>query len=287
MPDPRPAQAAEREARQAAPDDWLETFARVGYAAKGVVYTVVGVLAVQAAFGSGGQTTGSKGALQEIASQSFGQILLGLTALGLACYGIWRLILATLDPKDKGTDAEGVVKRIGYAVSGLVNLGLAMWAARIVMQTGGGGGGSGSGSKQAMTAKLMSQPYGLWLVGIVGAIIVGVGLYHFYKAYRAKFMEKYKAGEMNRTERKWAKRIGQWGLSARGVTFAMIGVFFVQAALTANPSQAKGLGGAFRTLQQQSYGPWLLGLVAAGFVCYGVYCFSYARYRRFQTQTAV
>jgi hypothetical protein len=265
-----------RTAGQNTSSDWLETFARVGYIAKGVVYAIVGVLAVQVAVGSGGSTTGSRGAIREIASGPFGQILLGLTALGLACYAVWRLILATMDPKNKGTDAEGATKRVGYAASGLVNLALALYAAQII--TGSGGGGS---SKQELTAQLMSQPFGLWIVGFIGATVIGVGLYHFYKAANATFMKHYRASEMDHQTRKWAKRLGQWGISARGVVFTIIGVFLIQAALQADPSETRGLGGALDTLAQQPYGPWLLGLVAAGLVAYAVYCFSYARYRHF------
>ena len=276
----RGAKSAERTAQDVTPgDDWLETAARVGYTAKGVVYTIVGVLAVQAAFTGGGQTTGARGAIREIASQSFGQILLVLTALGLFGYAVWRLTAAALDPANEGTDAEGLVKRTGYAVSGLINGALAFFAARIAFGSGGGGGRS----SQGLTAQLMSQPFGQWLVGIVGAIIIGVGLYHFYRAFKDKFMEKYKVGEMSRTERTWARRIGEVGLSARGVVFCMIGVFVIQAALQSQPGEVRGLGGAFNTLLQQPYGPWLMGLVAIGFVCYGIYCFSYARYRHFKT----
>lgn len=265
-------------AGQHASSDWLDTFARVGYIAKGVVYAIVGVLAVQVAVGSGGSTTGSRGAIREIASGPFGQILLGLTALGLACYAVWRLILATMDPKNKGTDAEGATKRVGYAASGLANLALALYAAQIITGSGGGGGSS----KQELTAQLMSQPFGLWIVGFIGAAVIGVGLYHFYKAANATFMKHYRASKMDYQTRKWAKRLGQWGISARGVVFTIIGIFLIQAALQADPSETRGLGGALDTLAQQPYGPWLLGLVAAGLVAYAVYCFSYARYRHFE-----
>lgn len=275
-----------RRAERAAPgSDWLETFARVGYAAKGVVYTIIGVLAVQAAFTGGGQAEGSRGAIREIASQPFGQVLLILTAAGLACYAVWRLVMAALDPEREGTDAKGLVKRIGYAVSGLVNLALAYFAVRLVIGGAGSGGGGGS-SQEEMTARLMSEPYGLWIVGAIGAIIVGVGLYHFYRVYTAKFMRKYDA-EMSLDKRRLARRIGRLGLAARGVAFCLIGSFFIDAAISQNPGEAGGLSEAFRTLLQQPYGPWLLGAVAVGFVCYGLYCFSYARYRRFQTNTAV
>lgn len=259
---------------------WVEILARFGYATKGVVYVIVGILAVMTAIGAGGSTTGSSGALETIAQQPFGRILVGLTALGLIGYVIWRFVQAIMDPEDKGSDAKAMIARIGYAISGIVYGGLTFLAARMALSGGGSGGDS---SQQALTAKLMSQPFGLWLVGSVGAIVIGVGVYHFYLAYKAKFMEEYKSGEMSATERRWAKRIGQFGLSARGVTFAIIGSFFIIAALREDPSEAKGLSGALDTLARQPYGPWLLGIVALGLVAYGVFCFSQARYRRIST----
>ena len=271
---------AAQQATQAASDK-VATLARFGYATKGVVYVIVGALAVMAAIGAGGSTEGSSGALETIAQQPFGRILVGLTALGLIGYVIWRFVQAFMDPEGKGSDAKGIVARIGYAISGVVYAGLSFSAARMALS--GGGSGGGGGSQQALTANLMSQPFGLWLVGIVGAIVIGVGIFHFYQAYKAKFMEDYKSGEMSATERRWAKRIGQFGLSARGVTFSIIGGFFIVAALQADPSQAKGLSGALDTLARQPYGPWLLGIVALGLVAYGVYCFSQASYRRIAT----
>lgn len=272
-------QQASHTLNQNVSDDWLDTFARFGYAAKGAVYAVVGVLAAQVAFGTGGSTTGTRGAVREIASGPFGQILLGLTALGLTCYAIWRLVLATLDLKSEGRDVEGLTKRVGYAVSGFVNLGLAFFAAQILIGSGGGGGSS----KTELTARLMSQPFGLWLVGLVGAIVIGVGLYHVYRAVNATFMKHYMVSDMDRETRKWAKRIGQWGLSARSVVFVLIGSFLIRAALQADPSETRGLGGALESLLGQPYGPWLLGFVALGLVAYAVYCFSFTRYRRFST----
>ena len=259
--------------------DWIEKLARFGYAAKGVVYAIVGVLALQAAFGSGGATTGSKGVIRTIADQPFGQILLVLLIIGLAGYVVWRFVQAIKDPDDKGTDAEGLVKRVGYGVSGVTYALLAFTALQIVM----GGGSGGSGSKELWTAKLMAQPFGQWLVGLVGAVIIGVGLYHFYRAYQANFMKSYKTGAMSATEKTWARRLGRFGLAARGVTFLLIGWFFIQAALQAEPSEAAGLSGALDALANQSEGPWLLGVVALGFVAYGIYCFSRARYRHFKT----
>ena len=259
--------------------DWIETMARFGYAAKGVVYGLVGVLALQAAFGAGGSTEGSRGVIQTIAGGTFGQIALVVIGLGLLGYVVWRFVQAIKDPDNKGTDAEGIVKRVGYAVSGLTYAALAFMAFRIVL----GGGGGGGSARQTWTAKLMAQPFGQILVGLVGAIIIGVGLYHFYRAYKANFMKDYKGAEMSATEKTWAERLGRFGLAARGVTFGLIGWFFIQAALQAQPSEAQGLNAALDTLARQGHGPWLLAIVALGFVAYGIYCFSRARYRHFQT----
>jgi hypothetical protein len=260
--------------------DWVEALARLGYAAKGVVYAIIGVLAVQAAFGTGGSTEGSRGAIRTIAQQPFGRILLILMAVALLGYVIWRFAQSFLDAENNGTDGEGIIKRIGYAVSGTAYALLGFMAVRIAVGAGSGGGGN---SKQAWTAELLSQPFGQWLVGIVGAIIIGVGLYHFYKVYNESFMDNYKVGEMSQKERRLAHRAGQWGLSARGVTFVIIGIFFIQAARQHDPSEAQGLDAALSALASQPYGPWLLGAVAIGFVAYGIHCFVKARYRYFET----
>lgn len=262
--------------RSASQNDWLTMLARVGYAAKGIVYGVVGLLSLRLALGSGGKTAGSREAIQEIGTQPFGRILLALTALGLTCYAVWRLLLGTLDTKDKGADVGGLTTRIGYASSGLINLGLALAAAR--MAAGSYSGGNEQ-AKQEWTAWLLSQPFGVWLVGALGVGVVSMGLRHFFRAYTASFMDTY--AEMTAAQRTVARRIGRFGIAARALTFVLIGVFLLRAAWQIDPQETKGLSGALETLLAQPYGPWLLGIVAAGFLCYAVYCFSAARYRRF------
>ena len=264
-------------APRAASKGWVEPLARIGYTAKGVVYTLVGILAVQVAWGTGGSIEGSQGVMKTIATQPFGSVLLILTALGLVGYVVWRFVQSLLDPDNKGTDAIGLIKRVGYAVSGITYALLAFSAVRLVLS----GSGSNSNAQQTWTARLLSQPFGPWLVALVGVIIIGVGLYHFYRAYKASFLKNYN-GEMSAEEKHWARRIGRFGLTARGVTFLIIGGFFIQAARQSDASEAQGLDAALTTLAQQAYGPWLLGVVALGFVAYGIYCFSYARYRGFE-----
>jgi hypothetical protein len=262
--------------RQAEP--WVIALARFGYAAKGIVYGVIGILAFQAAFGAGGQTTDTRGALQEIVRQPFGQILLGIIGVGLIGYALWRFVQAGLDPEGKGTDAKGIVKRIGYAGSGFAYMGLALAAFQIL--TGSGSGGGGEQSQQHWTARLLAQPFGQWLVGIVALIILGVALNAFYVAYSAKFRDKLKIGEMSSAEETWVTRLGRAGLAARGVVFLLVGWFFIQAALQSDASETGGLDKALETLASQPYGPWLLGLVALGVIAYGLYALAEARYRR-------
>ncbi|MGP1387751.1 MAG: DUF1206 domain-containing protein [Thainema sp.] len=257
---------------------WVEVLSRLGIAAKGIVYALVGILALQAAFGAGGQATDQQGAFGTVISQPFGKFLLSLIALGLIGYVVWRLVQTFKDPDRNGTDAEGLLKRFAYFISAVIYGALAFAAIQIVL--GNSSGSSGDSSAQDWTARLMSQPFGQWLVGTVGAIIIAIAFYHFYQMFSAKFRKYFKWHEMSQTERTWSTRLGRLGHGARGVTFLIIGGFFIQAAIRANPNEARGLGGALRTLEQQPYGPWLLGLVALGFIAYGIYLEARARYRR-------
>lgn len=266
--------------REQQPATWIERLARLGYTVKGIVYAIIGVLAVQAAFNLGGRTTGSEGALQTVAAQPFGQFLLWVMAIGLVGYVIWRFIQAIRDPEHRGHDAKDIGRRIGYAISGIIYGALAFTAARIAM--GAAQSSGGNSSTQSAVARLMAQPFGQWLVGALGALIIGLGFYYFYQAYRAKFRRKLKTHEMSLAEEKWAVRISQFGIAARGVVFVIIGGFLIQAARYANPSRARSSQGALEALEQQPYGPWLLGIVALGLIAYGIYMWIQARYRRIE-----
>ena len=257
---------------------WVERLARLGYMTKGIVYAIVGVLAVQAAIGAGGQTTDQKGALRAIAAQPFGKFLLALVGLGLIGYVIWRFVEAIQDPEHRGGKAKDWARRLGSAISGIIYASLAFSAIRLAM--GSSANSSSSHSTQDWTARLMSQPFGQWLVALVGAFIIGLGFYQFYKAYKAKFRKRLKLQEMSPTEETWAMRLGRFGEAARGVVFVIIGFFLLEAARQSDPNQARGLDGALQSLAQQPYGPWLLGIVALGLVAYGIHMGVQARYRR-------
>lgn len=259
--------------------DWIVGLARVGYAAQGVVYVTIGVLATMAALGSGGVLGGGREAIRQIGQQPFGQVLLTIIGVGLVGYVVWRLVQAVIDPDREGTDVKGLGKRAGFAVSGVIYALLAYTALSIAFGLPGSGTGGDSG--QGWTAWLMSKPFGIWLVGIAGAVVVGVGIGQFYLAYTARFMRQFRTAGMSAKERRWAERVGRFGYAARGVTFSIIGGFLIQAAWQTDPQEAKGLGAAFQVVAQQPYGPWLLAIVALGFVAFGISRFFMARYRYF------
>ncbi len=257
---------------------------RLGYAAKGLVYVIVGVLAALAGFGSrGGETTGSRGAMDTIMEQPFGRTLLGVVAVGLAGYVLWQLFRAAKDPEHADDGAKSWGRRAMYLGSGLIHAGLVVAAARMVME-GGGGGGSGDDNANARgwTATFMSYPYGRWLVGLAGLGIAGFGLYQIYKGYKADLDKQLAMGRMGASGHRFAVMMGRLGIAARGVVFTIIGGLLVMAAYHEKPSEAKGLGGALDTLAAQPYGPWLLAAVGLGLIAYGIYLFIRARYRRIE-----
>ena len=251
----------------------LEPIARVGFAARGAVYVMVGILAARSAAGQGGDTTDARGAVRAIGRLEATGMLLVALAAGLAAYAAWRVAQAVLDLDDKGGDAKGLATRAGFLASGVVHAGLAMTAAGI-------GFTSGSGSARSWVARTLAEPWGMWAVGLVGAVVVGSGLYQFYKAWAAKFEKRLRVDQMSEGARRWARRIGRFGLAARGVTFLVAGWCLIRAAQTVNAREVKDLGGALRLLRGQAYGPWLLGIVACGLISYGLLSFVNARYRR-------
>ncbi|MDX6805577.1 DUF1206 domain-containing protein [Terrihabitans rhizophilus] len=259
----------------------VEHMARFGFAARGAVYVVIGALALLAAFGSGGQTTGSKGALQEVLTQPFGTFVLGLVVLGLFAFALWRFIEATLDADDRGSDAKGLLVRGVHILSGVVNTGLALSAAGLLIGTASSSGEDGG--TQDWTAWLMEQPFGQWLVGAVGLGIVIAGGVMFWNAARCNFLKRLRCPAAHEG---WIKIVGRVGYAARGVTFLLIGGFLVMAAISFDSSEAHGLGGVLRELQQQPYGWALLGLVAAGLFAFGAFGFVQARYRKIDAPDA-
>ena len=274
---------AEQAARDAAmhTSPAIRALARAGYAAKGVVYALVGGLALYAAFTSGGQVSGSRGALRWLIGQPFGQALLAVVGIGLAGYALWCFVRAIVDPEDEGTDLKGWASRAFQFGKGVVHASLVLAVVGMLRGTAGGDGGSDGIDK--WTARLMSFPLGIWLVGAAGLFVIGYGARQLYKAWTTDLDDQLSFGRMGPTAARWTIRFSRFGMAARGVVFGVVGTFLVVAAMRSNPAEAKGMGGALQALQQQPYGPVLLGVVAVGLISYGMYELIRARYRRIET----
>jgi len=249
---------------------WL---ARAGFAARGIVYVIIGILAIKLALGSGGTSPSQQGALRAIAAQPLGKVLLILVAVGLGGYALWRLVRALLGHGPEGSDSG--VDRVAALASGVVYAGFCAVAVEILLGSGGNSGGT-----QKTAAGVFGWPAGTWLVGIAGIVFIGVGLYQGYRGVSKDFLDDSKTGQMSPRVRTWIERIGTVGHLARMVVFGLVGVFLITAAVEYNPNKAVGLDGALAKVDHASYGPFLLGLVAAGLIAFGAYSLSDARYRR-------
>jgi len=259
-------------------DESVRKIARVGMFAKGVVYVILGILTAIYAFGSGGQKAGKDSTLQFVYQQPFGKILLAILAAGLICYVVWRFIQAFRDPENKGDDKSGIGTRIGYAASGVLYGVLAFEAIRMLISSGGSGGGGSQ--KETIVSILLSQPFGQILVGIVAAVFFGKAIYQIYRAVSGKFAKKVQDSELDHRVKDVLRKAGYVGYIARGIVIGIIGYFFLRAAIEANPNQAGGTQQAFDFIQfSTTWGTILLGIIAVGLACYGVFMFVKARYR--------
>jgi uncharacterized protein DUF1206 len=265
---------AERAAWHARP--WLARLARLGYVAKGVVYVVIGFLALREALGVGGKATDPSGAIQSVGAQPFGGVMLALLAAGLTCYALWKVVQGVMDPDGKGSDAHGILRRVCYVGSGAIHGALAFTAAQSIL-------GAEDSSEDAATASAIAYqpPLGQTLVGLVGLGVIGVGLYQPYAAYETKFRDDdLRLDLMSETERSWVSQTGRVGTAARALAIGAAGAFLVLAAYQSDPSETRGLGAALEALQHQPLGSYMLGAIAVGFLVYGVFTFAIARYRR-------
>ena len=276
---PNEIRGANRMTRNAATGKWMTGFARVGYAAKGVVYLIIGFLAAKLAIGQGGAATDQRGALHTIYDQPFGKFLLIVVAIGLLAFALWSFIQAIYDTEGKGSKAKGIMARIGYAAVGITYAALAFGAYQIATSTGSGGKSS-STSTQDATAKLLQLPLGRPLVVIVGLVVLGIAFYLFVKAYKANFQNTLNLATLRAQVKKAVIFLGRLRYGALGVIFTIIGIFMIVAAVQFNPQKAKGLDTALSELLHLPFGPVLLGIVALGLIAYGAYSFVEARYRR-------
>ena len=272
------AGAAAREgAREAAP--WIVPLARVGYAAKGVVYLVIALLALRAAVGSGGRVTNSGGALATIGRGPFGTIALGVIGVGLLAFAVYSLVAAATGADQRHPGAKGAALRAGQAGTGLAYGALGVQALALIAQARAAGGGGGGGAEH-WTARLLAAPFGRALVIALGLAVMAYAAYQLYAAFAKDPRRHLDLSAASPTAARAVERLARFGIAARAVVFALIGWFLVRAALAYDPQRAGGIDQSLATLGAQPFGKVVLGVVALGLAAYGVYGLAEARWRR-------
>ncbi len=254
---------------------WIVKLGRLGYASKGAVYVVMGFLATEAAFGFGGRTTDSKGALRAIGDASFGKFALGVTMIGLFGYAVWRLASAVTDAEGRGSEPKGIALRIGDALRGLAYGSLGVWTFKFLTARHAGGGNQ----TRTLTDRVMGMPGGRWMVIAAGLGIIAYAIYQLYRAYSGKFLKRLDLTSANSEVRNAVERAGKFGIAARGIVFGMIGVLLIRAGLTYDPSKAGGIRESLDALAREPMGRILYGGVALGLIAFGLFEIATARYR--------
>jgi hypothetical protein len=240
----------------------------------GTLYLIIGVLAIELALGAGGKAADRTGALHEIADESWGAILLVVLAVGFGGFALWRVTVAVLGEKLETSDDFGWGKRLWYGARGAFYAVLCYATVAILI-----GSNSSSGNERTQTETVLGWPAGRWLVGAVGVVMLGWGIGSAYRGISEKFKDDLHTEQMTARSERWATRAGVTGHLARGVVYALIGVFLIRAAVEYDPKEAVGVDGALQKLAAQTFGPLLLGVVAAGLISYGLFYFVRAGYR--------
>ena len=264
------------QARNAANGDWKETMGRVGLVGRGVMYAVIGMLAIQLALGNASEEASNSGAIEWIAQQPLGKFLLVALTISLFCLAAWRLLDAAVGDPVEGDEASD---RAEYAIKGVVYAALAVGALSATIANwsgnGGSGGGSGDSQNQQATATVLEWPAGQWIVTAIGLGIIGYAIYMFKKhVMDEEFLQRLS------TSKDWVEKLGRGGYAARSAIFLVIGWFLTQAGLTHEAGETKGLSGALQEISGQSWGQLLLLAVAVGLLAFGLFSLAEAKYRR-------
>jgi Domain of Unknown Function (DUF1206) len=267
--------AGRREARRPA----ATALFRAGFHAKGAVYAVIGVLALEVALGMGGRTTDSKGAIATIARGPVGGALVVLLALGFVGMALWFLVQAVADPDGRGrSGAKAIASRVGQGLAGIGYFSLAFAAVRVAL--GDGPGQAGNAAARSWTARALALPGGRFLVLAGAAVVLVVGAKQIWTGLRREFLAHLDLARLGPRGTRWATRLGVAGFVAQGAVFALVGLFFAQAALEGDPREATGFDGALATLARQPLGVTLLAAVAIGLLAYAAFAFVEGMTRR-------
>jgi hypothetical protein len=266
---------ADRQTKRALDTPWIQLLMRFGYVVRGVVYGLIGALALAEALGLPGRKTDPKGTLAVIAGVPSGGLLLTVIVIGLAGYAIWCFACALFDPLRHRSDAAGLARRLAFVAAGLGDLALLVFAVGVL-----GGQGPGADGPQRLVEKALQLPIGQPLVVAAGVIVVVVGLGQFVSGARAGFEHDLDERKMNKPERVLSANLGRAGYAARGLVYTLIGWFTIDGGLNHDPGRAKGFGGAFSALEGRPFGHYLLAAVALGFIALGAHSLACARWIR-------
>ena len=250
----------------------LNLLARSGYAARGVVYLLVGATTALSAVGAASGEESPREAIASMIGDTGSEVLLAIIVAGLVGFVVWRLTQTFCDTDRHGTDAKGLVIRAGLFMSAVSYGFLAIYAIALLA-----GWTTADGGRSSWASRLFHWPFGLWLIAGVGLVIIGVGLAHFFKGVRAGFEKHFEMDEQLLTV---LSPICQFGLIARGVVFLIIGGFFIAAAATSDPSEVGGTSKALDWLSQSDLGWIALLVVAVGLLAFGIYSLIESRWRR-------
>ena len=248
-----------------------------GWLRRGLVYAVVGVLAIRIAL-ERSEEADRKGALEAVGRQPFGKVLLAAICVGFAGYALWRFTQAALDTEDDGGDAHGLAKRAGYLGRGLLYSVFCVTTVRFVMGTGEAGGGAEQ--QQSWTARVLDERFGQFFVVAIGLVVIGTGLYSGYRGVTRRYRKRLKNHEIDATTNKWVDEVAVTGLLGRMASFSLVGIFLVKAAVDFDASESAGLDGALKRLGESALGDFVIVLVGVGLIAYGVYSCVESRYRR-------
>jgi hypothetical protein len=257
----------------------MELLARLGYTCKAVVYAIVGGLALAAAASRGGRITDTSGALRVVLGQPFGRALLAVLAVGLWGYAAWRIADAISDPDRHGTDAGGLVTRIGNVVRACIYGMLGVEAFRLVR----GLRGSGGREAEMWTARIMDFPFGDWLIGLVGVVVAVYGASEVWSSWNERVKKLIDMSPIPAGARTAIANVSRFGVAARGVIIAVLGMFLVRAALRHDPSEAAGTRESMIELANVFEGRWMHWMLAAGLLAYAVDQALHARCRRIRS----
>ncbi len=249
---------------------WVPPLARLGYAAKGVVFALIGGIAIKAAMASGG-AEGHVGALASLADEDGGRVALVVIAIGLLCHVVWRLVQALLDPEHSQTDAKRVGMRVFYLLSALAYGSLALTAWQL-----GRGERAQGGGHEVWVGKLLQQPFGTWLVMLAGLGVMGYGVHQLLKAFRGDVNKRMQTGDADKE--RGIKLLGRLGTGARGLVLLPIGWFVFNAGRHYRASEAANTGEVLKMLGSG----WLLAAVGTGLLAYGLHQIAKAMYRRIE-----